>query len=133
MAKDTRTKRLKSMVSFMRKDTGEWDVQLQDSTFELFGLDPKKPLDHRRLLFLLDYILFSKGRVGAPKKRGEQWLGQLKADIANVNHGAKKKSVRETCRILIENKHKRFKGRYAGIPFEALRHMVRNDQVTAGR
>ena len=50
----------------------------------------------------------------------------MKTDIATVNHGSKKKSVRETCRLLKEDGDKRFKGRYANITPEALRHRVRN-------
>ena len=132
MAKDRISKRLADTVSFMRSSFGRSTAGTfsgpPDSTFELFGLDPKKPRDHQILLSLLDFIIFSKGKAGAPKKTTEWGRSprELRADIATVNHGlTKKKSVRETCRILIEDKDKRFDERYAYIKPEALRHMVR--------
>jgi hypothetical protein len=141
MAKDAISKRLADAVSSMRSfqdqlDGGSpaWmfdaDIEPRDSTFELFGLDPKSPRDRRFLLCLLDDIIFSKGKVGAPKKWSE-WgqrpsPDQLKADIATVRVGKSvRKSDREICRTLIEDKHKKFKGRYANIKLEALRYMVR--------
>jgi hypothetical protein len=147
MAKDAVTKRLKSVILWTANaerllDDGEDigslfeqadldDYKLRDRVFGLFGLDPKKPHDHEVLLCHLIHIIFGKGRAGAPKKwddkRG-QWPSpsQVKLDILTVTHGGTKgKSVRETTRILREDKNKRFKGRYANIPFEALRHRVR--------
>jgi hypothetical protein len=143
MARDAITKRLKSTVLWTvdaqrllgGADVGvifeQADIELQDRVFELFGLDSKKPHDHEVLLWFLVHIIFGKGRVGAPekwRKFGQRPSPhQLKTDVAAVNHGStKKKSVRETCRILIEDKDKRFKERYANIGSEALRDMVRN-------
>jgi hypothetical protein len=146
MAKDAISKRLESMVSYMWQMREQLDgdspagmfddIEPRDSTFELFGLDPKKPRDHKFLLFLLDNVIFSKGRAGAPKKWSEWGRGpigphHLDADVATVN-GRSKKSVREICRILIEDKDKRFEERYANIPFEALRHRVRNIKKPLG-
>jgi hypothetical protein len=137
MAKDAISKRLANMVSYVWEAREQLDgdvvamleqadIEPRDSTFELFGLDPKKSLDHRVLLYLLDNIIFGKGRVGAPKKWSD-WGArpgqyQLKTDILTVNRKSKK-SVREICRTLKEDE--RFKGRYADISSEALRHRVR--------
>jgi hypothetical protein len=149
MSEDAITKRLKSTVLFMmeaREQLDDGDVGamfeqadlddynklrgLRDRVFELFGLDPKKPHDHQVLLSLLIHIIFGKGRAGAPKKWREFGQrpspDQLKADIATVRaRKSVRKSDRETTRILLEDKDKRFDGRYANIKPEALRHMVR--------
>jgi hypothetical protein len=143
MAKDAISKRVARAVSFVsmireRLDGGDVAALVQgvararDSTFELFGLDPKKPRDHQFLLYLLDRIIFGKRRVGAPRKWREWGEWGLRADVATVNHGSKKKSVRETCRILIEDKDKKFEGRYANLSPEALRHKVRDIKKPLG-
>jgi hypothetical protein len=140
MAKDAISKRLKVIVSSVwevreQLDGGDvalsirGDIEPRGSTFELFGLDPGKPRDRQFLLWLLDEIIFGKGKVGAPQKWSE-WgpspsSSQLKADVAAINHGStKKKSDREICRLLKEDK--RFEERYAKKSLDAIRRQLRN-------
>jgi hypothetical protein len=143
-ANDAVSKRLRTCVQDMKRrqqergdDVGATfsqaavtDYGLLDHVFKLFRLDRNKPHDHQVLLCSLVHIIFGLGRAGAPKKWGglgaRPSLDQLKADIgAVIRGGTKWKSVREICRLLKEDKDKRFEGRYADIGPEALRHRVR--------
>jgi hypothetical protein len=134
MAKDAISKRLKNAISEMGsgQDTldGGSPAQLYDdieppaSMFELFYLDPKEPRDQRFLLRLLNYILFSKSKTGAPKK---WWRDpdQLRADVAVVKRRHPgKKSARAIAKALVEDEDKKFGGRYRNMTADSLRKII---------
>jgi hypothetical protein len=91
--------------------------------FGAFHLDPESRHDRDCLLAVCITALFGRGEAG----RKPKWnLAQLMDDVGAVkNEPSRKKSDREICRILIEDRHGRFDGRYKDIGPEALRHKVR--------
>jgi hypothetical protein len=134
MPKDAISKRLKDTISEMRSgqdmlDGGSpaWlyaDIEPPVSMFERFYLDPKKPRDQRFLLVLLNYILFYKGKAGAPKKWWRK-PSQLKADVAAVKRRHPgRKSVRAIAGALVEDEDKKFGGRYRNMTADSLRKII---------
>jgi hypothetical protein len=88
-------------------------------------LDPESQPDRDRLLGICLIALLGWGEAGRPPDWNN--FGQLMDDVEVVKNGARRnKSDREICRILIEDKHGRFDGRYKDTTTEALRHRVRN-------
>jgi hypothetical protein len=129
MAKNAISERLKDTIAEMASgldmmdgDSPAWlyeDREPPASMFELFYLDPKKPRDQRFLLVLLNYILFYKGKAGAPKKSWRK-PSQLKADVAAVKRRHPgKKSARAIAKVLVEDG-----GRYRNMTADNLRKTI---------
>ena len=139
MAKDTISKRLRAAIDYVwevreQLDGGDvaafffhdrGNLKSRDSTFEKFGLDPSKPRDREFLLFILDDVIFGKGKPGAPKKWDYSEQEQLDTDIAVVRRKHPgKKSARAIAQTLVDDKDERFGARYKGMTADSLRKAI---------
>jgi hypothetical protein len=92
------------------------------STFKRLD-DPQNPIHRSWLLVILAHIVFGR-RVRGPEPKWD--VDQFKADIAVAKQAPPHpKSDLQIAKVLIEDKHKKFDGRYKDESVDALRHRLR--------